>query len=452
MNKYGGSLRALLQVKSSIYFSTNESKKDIQNEDVINQTISQEISTINQEKPINESESSSNSESKSESKKNDDTLNKEFRKGLGRYLLYFMSGLTVAFIYNYIKYREEYSINLPCNLSDKPLPLKAYLFSRVFPNRAISRIAVPLFNKEIPISLRKLIYNFYGLIYTIKWDDFKNDLTEYKTLREFFTRKLEKERIISGNDIVSPVDGRILTFGEIIKDKSNEYILEQIKGVPYKLKQFIGEIPQIKNGNKLYYIIIYLGPGDYHRFHAPNNILVNSINHIVGDLYPVRISWLKMIPGLFSLNERIILKGYWNNNDLYYYIPVGAFNVGSIKIYSDKDIVTNMKLHDKDIWYKNTNKIINKEDNNENDEDLRNALWNVNNKKVSPYYKNQLKQNPYRKQYYQGGLDIPIDKGSEIGHFEFGSTIVMLFESDKFTFKCQPNQKIEFGQPIGDCL
>ena len=434
-----------LQVKSSQYSTSDDNtKKDSTAIDTNNNTTpmtNTNYETINT--AVNEEENA---------KKEKEKLDRNFRRTMVNWFYYFCGFIGTMMIYVYIKNRDKYRMELPSNLADKPLPSKAYFFSVVFPNRAISRIAAPIFEKELPVWMRKPLYSLWGMIYDVRWNDFKSDITQYRSLKEFFIRKLEVPRDISNNDIISPVDGTVLTFGEITKDESNDWVMDQIKGVPYKLKQFIGEIPNIKPDNKLYYIIIYLSPGDYHRFHAPNNVIINSINHIVGDLYPVRESWLKMIPGLFSLNERIILKGTWNINDLYYYIPVGAFNVGSIKLFCDNEIQTNLKIHDKDIWYKNTNKILNKNNiNGVNDEDLRNALWNTNNNEYSPYFNEQTKQNPYNKQYYQT-RNIAIDKGNEIGYFEFGSTIVMLFEANNFKFICKENTKIQYGQPIGDLI
>ena len=69
--------------------------------------------------------------------------------------------------------------------------------------------------------------------------------------------------------MISPSYGRVLTFGEI--DRNNG-TLEQIKGVTFKLKQFLygydgkTQHPNMfdiekSNENKLYYTIIYLAPG-----------------------------------------------------------------------------------------------------------------------------------------------------------------------------------------------
>ncbi|VDO77281.1 unnamed protein product, partial [Schistosoma curassoni] len=71
---------------------------------------------------------------------------------------------------------------------------------------------------------------------------------------------------------VSPVDGEVLHCGPI---NSKNAVLEQIKGVRYSLDEFLGPVGSIEslNGKKsdctLYQCVIYLAPGDYHRFHSP---------------------------------------------------------------------------------------------------------------------------------------------------------------------------------------
>lgn len=95
-----------------------------------------------------------------------------------------------------------------------------------------------------------------------------------------------------------------------------------------------------KQPTTLYYMVIYLAPGDYHRFHSPASWVVSSRRHFAGELYSVSPYLQRTLPGLFTLNERVVLLGRWRYG-FFSYTPVGATNVGSIKINFDKELRTN---------------------------------------------------------------------------------------------------------------
>ncbi|CAK7202544.1 phosphatidylserine decarboxylase 1 [Sporothrix eucalyptigena] len=92
--------------------------------------------------------------------------------------------------------------------------------------------------------------------------------------------------------------------------------------------------------SELYYAVIYLAPGDYHRFHSPTNWVVERRRHFAGELYSVSPYLQRTLPGLFTLNERVVLLGRWRWG-FFSYIPVGATNVGSIKVNFDRELRTN---------------------------------------------------------------------------------------------------------------
>lgn len=53
---------------------------------------------------------------------------------------------------------------------------------------------------------------------------------------------------------------------------------------------------QDKSKSKLYQIVLYLSPGDYHRYHSPTDFLVKRTNHIIGKLTPVYVKYLLTHP------------------------------------------------------------------------------------------------------------------------------------------------------------
>ena len=95
-----------------------------------------------------------------------------------------------------------------------------------------------------------------------------------------------------------------------------------------------------RRGNQLLYMVIYLSPSDYHRFHSPCMHSADYRRHIVGYLSPVKPSHVNKHKDVFKNNERVNIFGRWNQG-FYFESAVGATNVGSIKLDYDHDVLTN---------------------------------------------------------------------------------------------------------------
>lgn len=93
-----------------------------------------------------------------------------------------------------------------------------------------------------------------------------------------------------------------------------------------------GHVPT--KGNKLFFTVVYLAPGDYHRFHSPTNWVVERRRHFAGELFSVSPWMANKLQDLFVLNERVALLGRWRHG-FFSMIPVGATNVGSIRVNFD---------------------------------------------------------------------------------------------------------------------
>lgn len=180
----------------------------------------------------------------------------------------------------------------------------------------------------------------------------------------------------------------------------------------------------------MYQCIIYLAPGDYHRFHSPTNWQPEIRRHFTGELLSVSPVVAQWIPGLFCLNERALYLGKWLHGffsftavgeleshvyiyRMYYkhFICIqGATNVGSVQIYIDEQLKTNQ-------WC-----------------GMKMGKTNVDD------------------EYDE--LTLPADttlaKGEMIGQFNMGSTVVLIFEAPKnFRFYVKHGQKVKMGEPLG---
>lgn len=194
----------------------------------------------------------------------------------------------------------------------------------------------------------------------------EKNLTRYRSLRAFFTRKLEEgarkihDKLVVTN-LCSPVDGRVLSSGQITVDYNNltgkaEHYVHAVKGNSYPLSEFLlgalapeseaSELEKMANdikerGNKLMHLVVYLAPGDYHRFHAPTAFKSFYRRHIAGWLESVKPTYIMRNKHVLKDNERVTLLGSWFHG-FFSMIFVGAFNVGSIVLNFDNDLETNL--------------------------------------------------------------------------------------------------------------
>ncbi|KAF2843652.1 phosphatidylserine decarboxylase [Patellaria atrata CBS 101060] len=195
-----------------------------------------------------------------------------------------------------------------------------------------------------------------------------------------------------------------------------------------------------KTPTALYYCVIYLAPGDYHRFHSPTSWVVESRRHFAGELYSVSPYLQRTLPGLFTLNERVVLLGRWRWG-FFSYTPVGATNVGSIKINFDRELRTNSLTTDTAA------------DRAAQEAQERGEVYSG-----------------FAEATYEGASSTlgghPLKRGEEMGGFQLGSTIVLVFEAPKgsrgtfdegykpdrpggWKWNISPGQKVKVGQAIG---
>ncbi|XP_025091767.1 phosphatidylserine decarboxylase proenzyme, mitochondrial-like isoform X3 [Pomacea canaliculata] len=293
---------------------------------------------------------------------------------------------------------------------------------RKMPLKAMSRLWGRFNELELPIFLRRPLLSLYIWMFGCRLDEAEvEDLRHYRNLGEFFRRQLKPDvRPIDDNYVLtSPSDGKILHYGRV-----ENGILEQVKGVTYSLRGFLG--PQtwrdakstninhisdteyqeelgMQPDHDLFHCIIYLAPGDYHRFHSPTNWVLHHRRHFPGELLSVNPGIARWIQGLFNFNERAVYTGTWDHG-FFSMCAVGATNVGSIKIYCDEDLKTNTR--------------------------------------------SKYPEGAYFDKVFQSSIQVA--KGSMFGEFNLGSTIVLIFEAPKgFQFKVHDGQKIRFGQALG---
>ncbi len=221
--------------------------------------------------------------------------------------------------------------------------------------------------------------------------------SHYKTFNAFFTRQLKPElRPIAPSKLVSPVDGTISQFGSII-DSS----LVQAKGVSYTLDSLLGGN---KEQSKLYengqFITVYLSPKDYHRIHMPCSGKLIEQTHVPGRLFSVAKHTVNTIKGIFARNERVIASFETEFGPMAM-VLVGAINVAAIET----------------VWA---------------------GL-------ITPPKGKSLTTKNYNQK------EISLDKGEEMGRFNMGSTVILLFANGAPTLQgLSIDQSVVMGESFSE--
>ncbi|KAF5399362.1 Phosphatidylserine decarboxylase proenzyme [Paragonimus heterotremus] len=293
-----------------------------------------------------------------------------------------------------------------------PSTLNQATLVRRLPLNATSRLICWLAECRIPVSLRPFVYNSYSSLFHCDLKELKNsDLKSYPSVADFFTREVSPSYRPVDRDaaLVSPADGQVVYFGPVDRDG----VLEQVKGVNYSLSEFLGptslNTDQRVSGRKLYQCVIYLSPGDCHRFYSPTEWTASIRRHFPGKLLSVNPRLAARLPGLFTLNERVVYLGKWSYGFMAF-AAVGAMGVGGIHINADSTVTTNKKSH-QSIRARSVGSAI------------------------SPFI--------------EGSRVITFDKGNEFGQFRFGSTIVLVFEAPSDAAWCvHVGDRIRFGEAL----
>ncbi|CAF1140090.1 unnamed protein product [Rotaria sp. Silwood1] len=326
--------------------------------------------------------------------------------------------------------RMKNFVKKPRTLLKKPkAPSKVSIY-KMLPLKLFSRVMGWISRLYLPIWLRPLIFNFYIKIFSCHAHEMYNqDLKSYSTISEFFRRKIKMELrpVDKQSPIVSPCDGRVLTCGKVSRG-----LIEQVKGITYSASSFLGVpltagIMKFQQQNQtrsnydyddahsyaesllryrshaLYYAVIYLAPGDYHRFHSPTEWQISWRRHYIGHLFSVNPKVASWLQNLFCLNERAAYYGSWKYG-FFSMTAVGATIVGSINVHFDPELKTNNRCRPR----------------------LEKTFQTMRNSN-----------------------GILLKRADNFGDFNFGSTIVLVFEApDNLVFNFKSGDPIRLGQSL----
>ncbi len=151
---------------------------------------------------------------------------------------------------------------------------------------------------------------------------------KFKTIEAFFLRDFESGQRPFAPGFMSPVDGILMAQGKI-----ESGTLIQAKGHYYSLHKLLTE-RYFHSGTNGFtggvYYTLFLTPNGYHGIHMPENGVLLSCQWAPGRYYPQNEEAVKHISRIYEKNERLILKLQNTEGQIYYLVMVGACLFGGI--------------------------------------------------------------------------------------------------------------------------
>jgi phosphatidylserine decarboxylase len=269
----------------------------------------------------------------------------------------------------------------------------------LLPQHALSRVVLVLTRVRIPWFKNALIRGFLKLYPVDMSEAGESDPYRYGSFNEFFTRALKVDaRPIAAETgaIACPVDGTVSECGDIEQDA-----LLQAKGRHYSLRELLAEQDWAKRFEGGRFATIYLAPFNYHRIHMPVEGRLFDTVYVPGRLFSVNTVSAQHIPRLFARNERVLTL-FDSRLGQCAVVMVGAMNVGSMA-----------------------------------------TVWAGD---ITPAARRVVAHVP--------AAPVRLKIGEELGRFNMGSTVILLFEPDRMRWDpgLGSGSIVRLGQPIGRAL
>lgn len=208
----------------------------------------------------------------------------------------------------------------------------------LLPKNAWSRAIGAAASAPLPRPVTQAAIRAFAKAYDIDTTLAEQPLEAYRTVGDFFTRRLRPGvRPIDRRPgfAVAPCDGKVLNGGRIV-----DGTLIQAKGRRFSLAELLQSNAEAERFRAGSWMTIYLSPQDYHRVHHPVEGSITAAHYVPGHLWPVNRPSVEQVDNLFCINERLIT---YVDSPLgpVATIMVGATSVGHITTAYDASIATN---------------------------------------------------------------------------------------------------------------
>jgi phosphatidylserine decarboxylase len=269
-------------------------------------------------------------------------------------------------------------------------------FQYVLPQHALSRLVLRATRVRTPWFKNLLVRGFLKLYAVDMSEAAQCDPLSYGSFNEFFTRALKADaRPITPDprEVACPVDGTISEAGTIDGD-----MLVQAKGHIYSLTELLAAQPFADDFIGGSFATIYLAPFNYHRVHMPLRGDLRETVYVPGRLFSVNATTAAQVPKLFARNERVLTL-FDTAFGQVALVMVGALNVGSMA-----------------------------------------TVWAGD---ITPAARRVITTLPHQ--------NVPLDKGEELGRFNMGSTVILLFQQNRAHWhaKVRAGTAVRLGQSLG---
>jgi phosphatidylserine decarboxylase len=154
----------------------------------------------------------------------------------------------------------------------------------------------------------------------------------FASLHDCFTRALKDgaRPVDPRADILtSPCDAIVGACGDVAGRK-----VFQAKGFPYSITDLFGPSQDAGAFKDGVYVTLRLTSAMYHRFHAPQDCVVEQVTYLSGDTWNVNPIALARVERLFCRNERAVLRARLRQGGhAIALVPVAAILVASIRLH-----------------------------------------------------------------------------------------------------------------------
>ncbi len=198
---------------------------------------------------------------------------------------------------------------------------------RLIPARLLGKVVYRLSRSERPWLKNLLIRGFSAVFSVDTQEALIAEPEGYASFNAFFTRKLRpgaRHFDLRPAALLCPADGTIAQAGHAAAGQ-----LLQAKGMNFSAAELLGDAKLAAALADAAFVTVYLAPYNYHRVHMPVDGTLVRTRFIPGKLYSVNARTTATIANLYAVNERLVCE-FAGPRGPCAVVLVGAMNVASI--------------------------------------------------------------------------------------------------------------------------